>query len=652
MGRRKAGLKATLLLLLPLLGTTSAQFSFGLPNFGGNNNNNQDNNGGRQDPFGSLIGGFLGGLVNSQQRPPNNQNQGNPNQGNRPGQVNGQQLIGAIGSLINAAGQAQNQNNQNQGNNQGNNNGGEPITGSIGGIIPFEVSGGNGQNPFQIAFGQGNGNCNNNNGGCQHVCRLRRRRVRCSCNAGFQLQQDQRSCGDQNECNNRNGGCSDICDNSEGSFTCRCHNGRQLLADGKTCGSNNQNCNTNNGGCSQICQQTFNGVQCACQRGFTLSSDGKTCEDLDECVNSNGGCQDICNNVPGGRTCGCKPGTNLNRDGFSCSDQNECFNNNGGCAHFCQNTQGSFRCNCLPGYNLVDGTRCEIANRPTQPTTPAPTPAPTPRPTQRPTQPPATPPTTGGQTPQPRGCGANDKKSLFRRIVGGRPADPKDWPWMAALLQKRGNDQYCGGTLITDRHVLTAAHCMLPFSKNDIIVRLGEYDFTKATDNNPSDFDVVDIRMHVDYDKNTQENDIALLKLDRPSTFNQFVWPICLPPAGNSFERDQGYVIGWGTIYAGGPVSTILQEVIVPVWSQNDCNGAYPGKIKSTMMCAGAKAGGKDSCQGDSGGPYLLQDFKTRRWYVAGVVSWGIGCAAANKPGVYTRVNNYLDWIRQNAIFP
>ncbi|KAL7629903.1 UNVERIFIED_CONTAM: hypothetical protein RMT77_019978, partial [Armadillidium vulgare] len=116
------------------------------------------------------------------------------------------------------------------------------------------------------------------------------------------------------------------------------------------------------------------------------------------------------------------------------------------------------------------------------------------------------------------------KKTLFRRIVGGKPADPKDWPWMAAILRKSGS-QFCGGVLITDRHVLTAAHCVVQFTKNEIKVRLGEYNFDTPDENNPTtDFGVEEIRSHVNYDRTTQENDIAIIKIDRPSSFSDFIW--------------------------------------------------------------------------------------------------------------------------------
>ncbi|MCL4149603.1 UNVERIFIED_CONTAM: hypothetical protein GTU68_013686, partial [Idotea baltica] len=109
-------------------------------------------------------------------------------------------------------------------------------------------------------------------------------------------------------------------------------------------------------------------------------------------------------------------------------------------------------------------------------------------------------------------------------------------------------------------------------------------------------------------------------------------------------------VLGWGTIYFGGPVSRVLQEVSIPVWNNNECDAAYKdNKVFPLNLCAGDKAGGKDSCQGDSGGPLMLQYGRERRWTIIGVVSWGIRCADPGVPGVYARVSEFLPWIRQNS---
>ncbi|RXG67255.1 Transmembrane protease serine 2, partial [Armadillidium vulgare] len=147
-------------------------------------------------------------------------------------------------------------------------------------------------------------------------------------------------------------------------------------------------------------------------------------------------------------------------------------------------------------------------------------------------------------------CGFNDKKSNVNRIVGGKAADPKDWPWMAALLKIEDLSFFCGGVLITDRYVLTAAHCfqrmLYLFSFYEAKVRLGEYDFGTPNENNVSDFNIERF-FYPNYNLVTGDNDIALLKLERPTLFGDFISPVCLSPRFGTFENRLGIVIGWGT---------------------------------------------------------------------------------------------------------
>lgn len=123
-----------------------------------------------------------------------------------------------------------------------------------------------------------------------------------------------------------------------------------------------------------------------------------------------------------------------------------------------------------------------------------------------------------------------------------------------------------------------------------------------------------------------------------------------MPPAGETWEGYSGVIIGWGTQSFGGPVSDILMEVIVPIWSQRRCQLAFTQRITEHFICAGAYDGGRDSCQGDSGGPLLVQ-LPNKRWVVAGIVSWGVRCGEPNHPGIYTRVSFYTDWVIENATF-
>ncbi|CAL7938335.1 unnamed protein product [Xylocopa violacea] len=263
-----------------------------------------------------------------------------------------------------------------------------------------------------------------------------------------------------------------------------------------------------------------------------------------------------------------------------------------------------------------------------------------------------------------RGCGTTSKNR--NRLVGGRPTSPTEWPWMVALL-RRNQTQYCGGVLITDRHVLTAAHCVhriaidplrtgqhtyicQGFNLWDIKVRLGEYDFTTTEETTAIDFAISEVRVHRDFNLITLENDIAIIKMHRPTVFDSYIWPVCLPPVDETFENKIGVVTGWGTRYHGGPVSTVLMEIDVPIWPQSKCVESFVQRIPNTVICAGAYEGGRDACQGDSGGP-LLHQLGNGRWINIGIVSWGIRCGEPGRPGIYTRVSSYLEWIFENAVF-
>ena len=127
-------------------------------------------------------------------------------------------------------------------------------------------------------------------------------------------------------------------------------------------------------------------------------------------------------------------------------------------------------------------------------------------------------------------------------------------------------------------------------------MRLGEYDFDGQSDYR-RDFAVQQIFMHDLFERRTYTNDIAVLKLAQPATFNDYIWPVCLPPSNLVLDGQTASVTGWGTTSYSGTPSNVLLEVTLPIWKLNDCQAAYTQPITDKQLCAGYKAGGKDSCQ-------------------------------------------------------
>uniref|UniRef100_A0A3Q3X6A9 Peptidase S1 domain-containing protein n=1 Tax=Mola mola TaxID=94237 RepID=A0A3Q3X6A9_MOLML len=230
------------------------------------------------------------------------------------------------------------------------------------------------------------------------------------------------------------------------------------------------------------------------------------------------------------------------------------------------------------------------------------------------------------------------------RIVGGQDAAVGAWPWQASLHKDRHH--ICGGSLINNEYVLSAAHCFQSTAAFQITVYLGRHSQQSF---NPNEVfrRVSRIINHPNYNPATQDNDIALLQLASTVQFTNYIKPVCLAAEGSVYSAGtNSYITGWGTVGSVPlPLPQTLQEVSVPIVSNRVCNRAYLGSITNNMLCAGLNEGGKDSCQGDSGGPLVTEN--DTRWIQGGIVSFGEGCALAKFPGVYTRVSNYQTWINQ-----
>ncbi|XP_065582909.1 venom protease-like isoform X2 [Artemia franciscana] len=247
-------------------------------------------------------------------------------------------------------------------------------------------------------------------------------------------------------------------------------------------------------------------------------------------------------------------------------------------------------------------------------------------------------------------CAESDCGSkIFPSIVGGKTATPGSHPWIASIMEN--SNHICGGALVSNKHVLTAAHCVL--QGNDYTVRLGEHDQDDKTDPNQIDMPVKEVVTHQDYitTRTGIKNDIALVVLETPVALTSRIAPICLPYGDlreYDFANSEATASGWGKLTSGGEFASILQEVNLKIVPQNDCSKVWRS-IKDQHICA--RAPGKDSCDGDSGGPLTVFDSKTGLNYLIGLVSFGLRnrCADKKFPGVYTRITSYMDWIEENV---
>lgn len=238
-------------------------------------------------------------------------------------------------------------------------------------------------------------------------------------------------------------------------------------------------------------------------------------------------------------------------------------------------------------------------------------------------------------------CGGSNQEN---RIVGGMPAGANRYPWMARIVYD--GQFHCGASLLTKEYVLTAAHCVRKLKRSKIRVILGDHDQTITTESAAIMRAVTAIVRHRNFDADSYNNDIALLKLRKPVNFSRIIKPVCLPPPSIDPSGKEGVVVGWGRTSEGGQLPAIVQEVRVPILSLSQCrNMKYRAtRITTNMLCAGRAS--TDSCQGDSGGPLLIQ--KGDKFQIIGIVSWGVGCGRPGYPGVYTRITRYLPWLKAN----
>ncbi|XP_034834614.1 trypsin-1-like [Maniola hyperantus] len=247
-------------------------------------------------------------------------------------------------------------------------------------------------------------------------------------------------------------------------------------------------------------------------------------------------------------------------------------------------------------------------------------------------------------------CGLVMSRSA--RIVGGSDSLPAEFPW-AASIWRQGTHQ-CGATIINDRWLLTAGHCICSvfdeFYKSKQLAVVVGYTDISAGDQNEK---LAKIIPHPEYRCKKKTNDVALLKTIRQLRWTNELRPACLPqPLAADYSGKMATVAGWGFTNEDRGIGTrpnVLQKTDVVVVENNECNNWYESqgskvRIIPTQMCAGHETGGRDSCWADSGGPLMVKGDKGHSTII-GVVSTGSGCARAKMPGIYTRVSKFTEWI-------
>ncbi|CAH2063901.1 unnamed protein product, partial [Iphiclides podalirius] len=239
---------------------------------------------------------------------------------------------------------------------------------------------------------------------------------------------------------------------------------------------------------------------------------------------------------------------------------------------------------------------------------------------------------------------SRNRKASTRRIVSGRNTSIAAVPWQVSLRER--TYPICGGSIITDVWLVTAAHCLIKSRANELSVRLG----TSWKTHGGEMYDVMESHVHPRYAGKAKSNDVGLVRLYAPLRFSAAVMPIAvISKAARLPANKPAIVSGWGKLREGGPSASYLQSSTILTIAMKLCRRSGLDKRSidpASMFCAGSfSQPSPDACQGDSGGP-IVQD-----GVLIGVVSWGLGCARGNFPGVYTRLSNpaIWDWLHKQV---
>ncbi|XP_058526390.1 coagulation factor XI [Ochotona princeps] len=239
------------------------------------------------------------------------------------------------------------------------------------------------------------------------------------------------------------------------------------------------------------------------------------------------------------------------------------------------------------------------------------------------------------------------------RIVGGNASVHGEWPWQVTLhITSPSQKHLCGGSIIGNQWILTAAHCFYGVQSPKILRAYGGILNQSEIKADTPFFKVQEIIIHEQYKTAESGYDIALLKLETTISYTDSQRPICLPSKGDRYVMyTDCWVTGWGYRKLNDKIQNTLQKAKIPLVANEECQKGYKKhKITSGMICAGYKEGGKDACKGDSGGPLSCKHNEV--WHLVGITSWGEGCAQRERPGVYTNVLKYVDWILDRTQAP
>ncbi|CAI9572888.1 unnamed protein product [Staurois parvus] len=249
-------------------------------------------------------------------------------------------------------------------------------------------------------------------------------------------------------------------------------------------------------------------------------------------------------------------------------------------------------------------------------------------------------------------------RSMLARIARGNTAKRGISPWIAMFSRNR--HPFCGGSLIGNKWVITAAHCLhhevTPEETSLTLNTLSSFNITlgkhktSKKDDSEQVFQATNLFLHPMYNASTFQNDIALVELSEQAFLNDYVMPICIPEE-EVHPEDFVVISGWGKQFLKR-LPEALMEIEIPVVDHEVCKSGYLkiGRVLTDdMLCAGLREGGKDACSGDSGGPMVTFSQHKNNWYLAGTVSWGVGCGDSDRYGVYSNVYKNVDWIKATS---